>query len=175
MGCMSSIELCLRLGLIVAIVLGTVFAIRQATNFLAVELMKHLEALPVRKARKVVLVEIGKEPYEEIQNLEWMDDKKKRRAAELVASTYDHVGAIIKHRILARFILFGFYRQVGLAAFIFDRWGASAIKCHDVLEKFLVNRREVLADENAYGGFDYLVNEAKKINQLKGIEWRKNA
>jgi len=133
-------------------VLAAFVAYGQLRAFKLLEVLKLIESLPIRKARRTVLKEIPKRG-----DAEWWDDKEDgdrlESAAADVCASYDILGLMIEHDLLAR-VWFGYGR------FFRKYWANSITDCHRVLKPYLDYRRK--RNPDAYPAFTRLADTARR-------------
>jgi hypothetical protein len=147
---MSAIDLWLQRGywtvqiLLIFVATGAVVAaFRQVGTFKLFELLKYMERPELHEARLVVIREITA-----LKGTEWWHDVRFLTAAAALATSYDHLGCIVR-----------FSGRGRTGRFFVDRWGETTILTHEVLEEFLALRRRSSPD--AYEGFTWLYTVAK--------------
>jgi hypothetical protein len=123
--------------LLLFVALGAVIgAVIQLRNFKLFEILKFIEALEFRRARRIVIREI--EPRKDGRWWEAKDSDRLEEAASTVCACYDVVGRLMEYDGTG-----GRFPTRGLWSFYREHWAASIVRTHDALLPFLELRRTV--------------------------------
>lgn len=128
---------------LVAIVAAT-GAFLQLRTYKLFEILKWLEDPEKKKARRIVIRQIGERGDEQWWMEESPEVEELERAAANVCAHYEIVGLIIEHDGLERF-------WPSYGAFFKRHWARSIVDCYNVLTPFLKYRRT--RAPHAYSGF----------------------
>lgn len=128
-------------------VLAAFAAFSQIRTFKLFEMLKFIEAPPIRQSRRIVLREIYPQKDEV-----WWNDERLEAAASDVCSNYDILGLMIERDCLGGYGVFERY------------WARSILDTHEALERFIHHRRE--RNSGAYTAFSRL---AERVRPHAGI------
>jgi len=138
-------------GIIATFAVRVAFAQTRSTKLF--ELLKYTQDENFRRARRVVIREIGP-----MQDVEWWLDDHFEDAASTVCAMYDILGRLIK---------FDGYNKVG--QFFVCNWADSIIRTHQILSRFVEARRSAGGNDSL--GYEWLYQRALKFQPPVGPTW----
>lgn len=126
--------------------LAAIVAYLQLRAYKLLEMLKLVEDLEIRAARRTVLKELPK-----LKRAEWWDDsdegKRLEQDAADVCASYDILGLMIENDKLGG----------GYGSFFEKYWAHSIVSCHEELQEYLRYRRQ--NNPQAYEGFSRLAKK----------------
>jgi hypothetical protein len=120
-------------------------ALQEAQTSKLFKILQYVEEQSFSDARRIVMTEIH--PHEQEGKNWWKTDERLERAAVQVCVSYDQLAGIVK---------FDGPDRVG--QYFLENWGEGVIRAHNILERFLVSRRE--SASNSYENFTWLCEQA---------------
>jgi hypothetical protein len=143
-----------QIALMLVALTAALAAFFQLRAFKLFELLKFLESRSFRKARRIVIRDIGQRSTE----IWWKDPEvceKWEKAASEVCAAYDILGLMIQYDHMDKW----FPRSYG--TFFLNNWARSIYLTHNILVPFLKDRRD--KNPTAYHAFSTLAEKAEKL------------